>query len=79
MLNLELLTTIYPDELRKEAANHRLVSLVRQHSVKKKYSYAMTLAWLGGRLCKWGYLLQQRFENAGTIPPSETMKNGIKV
>ena len=77
MLIHELLTNIYPDELRKEAANHHLIKTAQRHLVKKNYSYALALDWLGGRLCKWGHLLQERYSDTGIDSSSQTMKNCI--
>jgi len=70
MLIIELLTNIYPEEYRKEAAHYRLVSLVQQRSIKKKFSSQRVLAWLGGHLHKWGHLLQDRFGEAEIVVPS---------
>lgn len=79
MLIDELLAKIYTDELRKEATLYRLITSAQRHSVKKKYSYALALVWLGSRLCKWGHLLQERFGDSGKVNPSHAMKSGIKV
>ena len=78
MLNLELLTNIYPEELRKEAAHQRLVSLAQQRSLKKKHFLPRALAWLGGRLHKWGHLLQDHFGEVEMVAPSKTMQNGLE-
>jgi hypothetical protein len=78
MLNLELMANIYPEELRKEAAHHRLVSLAQQRSMKKKHFLPRTLAWLGGRLHKWGHLLQERFGETEMVVPSKTMQSGLE-
>ena len=77
MLNLELMANIYPEELRKEAAHHRLVSLAQQRSTKKKHFLRRALAWLGGRLHKWGHLLQDRFGETDMAVPSKSMQSSL--
>ena len=74
MLNLELLANIYPEELRKEAEHHRLVYFVQKRSLKMKHFLPRTLAWLGGRLHKWGHLLQDRFGEVEMSAPSKPCK-----
>ena len=78
MLNLELMANIYPEELRKEAAHHRLISLAQQRSKKKKHILRRVLVWLGGHLHKWGHLLQDRFGETEMVVPSKTIHSSLE-
>ncbi len=73
----EYLMKARQEELLSEAERYRLISQAQQRSTRKKYSYALALVWLGIRLCKWGHRLQERFDDAGRVCPSQAVKSGI--
>ena len=77
MLYNEYLVQVRHEELLDEAERYRLISQAQRRSARKKYSYALALAWLGIRLCNWGNRLQERFGDAGRVGPSQAVKSGI--
>jgi hypothetical protein len=77
MLHLEYMVRYRQEELRREAARYQLINLVKNSSSRSKNFYNPVLTWLGGRLCKWGNLLQERFGEAETVTPCHAMKNSF--
>jgi len=78
MLFDEELMRLRQEQLLKDAENSRLIAQVRNRSPRRATVYALAFAWLGTRLCRWGTLLQERFEAAETTSPSQSMNNGIE-
>jgi hypothetical protein len=77
MLHLEYLVRYRQEELRREAARYQLINLVQKRSSRRKNFYSIVLTWLGGRLCRWGIILQERFGEADSITPCHAMKNSF--
>jgi hypothetical protein len=67
------------EQLLKEAEDSRLIAQLTGRSSRRGSVYALAFAWLGIRLCRWGTLLQERFEVAETASTSQSMDNRIKV
>jgi hypothetical protein len=74
----EELMRLHQEQLLKEAENSRLIAQIRKRSPRRASVYGLAFAWLGIRLCRWGTLLQERFEVAETVAASQSMNNGIK-
>ena len=66
------------EQLLKDAENSRLIAQIRKCSPRRAPVYRLAFAWLGMRLCRWGNLLQERFETAETTSPSQSMNNRIE-
>jgi hypothetical protein len=64
MFDLEYLMRFRREEMLKVMEHRRLVALARQHAPRRSHAYRQALSWLGGRLCKWGGALQERFGEA---------------
>jgi hypothetical protein len=52
---------IRQEEILQEAEKQRLISQVNRKPSRRKISLAPTLVWLGSKLYRWGYILQERF------------------
>jgi hypothetical protein len=74
----EELVRLHQEQLLKEAENSRLIAQLRKRSPRRGPVYALAFARLGIRLCRWGTLLQERFEVDEPASPSQSMNHGIK-
>ena len=64
-------------ELLKEATYQRRISQSKPRPTRRKYTYHRFLAWLGSRLCAWGYLLRERSGEVEAITASQAVKCSI--
>jgi hypothetical protein len=74
MLHHEYLVKYRQEEFRREAAHYRLINLAKKRPSRKKHFSSLVFSWLGGRLCRWGILLQERFGEAETVTPCHAVK-----
>jgi hypothetical protein len=77
MFQIEFLIRSRQEELLKEAARYQLINQAQQRSARQKYSLRPVLTWLGGFLCKWGNLLQERFGDVGMVTPCQAEESKI--
>jgi hypothetical protein len=78
MLNNQYLVQYRQEEFRREAAHYRLINLAKKHQSRRNHFSSLVFTWLGGRLCRWGILLQERFSESETVTPCDAMKSSLE-
>lgn len=78
MLHSEYLVQYRQEEFHREAAHYRLINLAKKHQSRRNHFSSPVLTWLGGRLCRWGILLQERFSESETVAPCHAMKSSLE-
>jgi hypothetical protein len=77
MFDLEYLMWVRHEEMLKERQHQRLIALAKKHAPRRSNPYRQALTWLGGRLCKWGRALQERFGDAEGLGARRTVNSGV--
>lgn len=52
---------LHQKELLEEAERRRMISQLKRRSAVRPHYLAAGLNWWGGKLIRWGYIIQKRF------------------
>lgn len=64
---------IHQKELLEEAERYRIISITKQQSTPRGNYLAAGLSWWGGRLIRWGNVLQERFGDSVMVENTRAM------